>query len=82
MDSGVILNRFSQDMSFANSQIPISLYQAISTAMLCIVQIVLIAYGSKYLSVFIPVTIAVVWVLQCFYLRISRQLRLLDLELK
>jgi ATP-binding cassette subfamily C (CFTR/MRP) protein 1 len=42
----------------------------------------LIAYGSRYLAAFIPFTVTVVWFLQRYYLRTSRQLRLLDLELK
>jgi ATP-binding cassette subfamily C (CFTR/MRP) protein 1 len=53
-----------------------------TAALLCLMQIALIAYGSKYLAIFIPVTLAVVWFLQRYYLSTSRQLRLLDLELK
>ena len=45
-------------------------------------QMALIAIGSKYMFAFVPVTLAVVWILQRVYLRTSRQLRLLDLELR
>ncbi|QDS76097.1 hypothetical protein FKW77_006285 [Venturia effusa] len=65
-DAGVILNRFSQDMAIINGMLPIAF----------------IAYGSKYLSVVIPVTLIVVWILSRFYLLTSQQLRLLDIELK
>lgn len=50
--------------------------------MICLIQIAFIAYGSKYLSSVIPLTIIVVWILSRFYLLTSQQLRLLDIELK
>jgi ATP-binding cassette, subfamily C (CFTR/MRP), member 1 len=53
-----------------------------TAALLCLIQISLIAYGAKYLATLVPVTLAVVCFLQRYYLRTSRQLRLLDLELK
>ena len=42
----------------------------------------LVIVGSKYLAVGIPVAMAVVYILQKFYLRTSRQLRLLGLQAK
>jgi ABC-type multidrug transport system fused ATPase/permease subunit len=82
VDSGVTLNRFSQDMSLVNSRLPVSMMQATPMAFQALAQIVLIAVGSTYLAVAIPFCLGTTWVLQRFYLRTSRQLRLLDLELK
>lgn len=50
--------------------------------MLILSQIALIAYGSRYMAVAVPITLIVLWLLARFYLRTSRQLRVLDLELK
>lgn len=50
--------------------------------MICLIQIAFIAYGSKYLSAVIPITLFVVWILSRFYLLTSHQLRLLEIELK
>lgn len=43
---------------------------------------VIIATGARYAGLIIPFTIAILYVLQYFYLRTSRQLRILDLESK
>lgn len=45
-------------------------------------QIGFIAYGSKYLSAVIPITLIVMYILSRFYLLTSQQLRLLDIGLK
>ncbi len=38
--------------------------------------------SSKYVSISVPVLIAILWVIQKFYLRTSKQLRLMDIEAK
>jgi ABC-type multidrug transport system fused ATPase/permease subunit len=48
----------------------------------CIAQGVLIATGSGYMAAVIPFCIIALWTIQAFYLRTSRQIRLLDLEAK
>lgn len=45
-------------------------------------QIVLTCVSSGFLAISVPVTLSVLFVLQKFYLRTSRQIRLLDLEAK
>ncbi|GES61683.1 ABC transporter [Aspergillus terreus] len=82
VDSGITLNRFSQDMSLINSRLPVSMMQATPMAFQALAQIALIDVGSTYLAVAVPFCLGATWVLQRFYLRTSRQLRLLDLELK
>ncbi|OKL59747.1 hypothetical protein UA08_04922 [Talaromyces atroroseus] len=71
-DSGVILNRFSQDMSLIEGQLPIGAMVFISTG--------LVASGSGYMTITIPFLLLALILLQHVYLRTSRQLRLLDLE--
>ncbi|RHZ63440.1 uncharacterized protein CDV56_107137 [Aspergillus thermomutatus] len=82
VDSGITLNRFSQDMSLINSRLPVSTMQATPMAFQALAQIALIAVGSTYLAVAIPFCLGTTWALQRFYPRTSRQLRLLDLKLK
>ncbi|KAI9743968.1 MAG: hypothetical protein M1818_002702 [Claussenomyces sp. TS43310] len=52
------------------------------TFLICIGQTVLIVIGLKYIAAALPVLIVVVILLQKFYLKTSRQLRLLDIEAK
>ncbi|GIJ86756.1 hypothetical protein Asppvi_005651 [Aspergillus pseudoviridinutans] len=82
VDSGITLHRFSQDMSLINSRLPVSTMQATPMAFQALAQIALITVGSTYLAIAIPLCLGATWTLQRFYLRTSRQLRLLDLELK
>jgi ATP-binding cassette subfamily C (CFTR/MRP) protein 1 len=48
----------------------------------CLVQLALISMGSNYMAGTIPVTTFTLYLVQKFYLRTSRQIRLLDLEAK
>ncbi|PYH89268.1 multidrug resistance-associated protein [Aspergillus ellipticus CBS 707.79] len=81
-DSGAILNRFSQDMTLIESQLPIGLLITVSNLFSSIASAALIATGSSYMAISVPFLILAVFILQHFYLRTSRQLRLLDLESK
>lgn len=49
---------------------------------LCLAQMVLIGIGSVYAAISFPVILFVLYFIQRFYLRTSRQLRLMDLEAK
>ncbi|TLD08849.1 uncharacterized protein PgNI_07785 [Pyricularia grisea] len=82
IDSGIILNRFSQDMAVLNGMLPVSIFQTTSTGALIIGQLALIMYGANYMSISLPFTLITLWLLANFYLRTSRQLRVLELELK
>ncbi|OQD96291.1 hypothetical protein PENSOL_c016G04406 [Penicillium solitum] len=104
-----ILNRFSQDMTLVESDLPIGILITVSrplplhsasrkilsplspaqlsTLLLnnpdlfsSIASAALIATGSKYMAISVPFLIISVYLLQHFYLKTSRQLRLLDLE--
>ncbi|KAE8415945.1 putative multidrug resistance protein [Aspergillus pseudocaelatus] len=79
-DSGVTLNRFSQDMTLVDLALPISLMSLGQSFFGCIATASLIATGSTYMAITIPVTLVVLYFLQKIYLKSSRQLRYLDLE--
>ncbi|KAJ5965703.1 ABC transporter integral membrane type 1, partial [Penicillium waksmanii] len=78
----LIASRFSQDMSLLDMQLPVAFGISLQNVLTCIAQGALIATGSGYMSVVIPFCIVAVWTIQAFYLRTSRQVRLLDLEAK
>ncbi|KAI9167867.1 ABC multidrug transporter B [Paramyrothecium foliicola] len=81
-DTGEILNRFSQDMSLLSLQLPFALADALYNVAICIVGAVLITLSSKWSATIYPPLLLVLYILQKFYLRTSRQIRLLDLEAK
>jgi ABC-type multidrug transport system fused ATPase/permease subunit len=59
-----------------------SILTSFSGLLSCIGDAVLIILGAKYLAATLPVAILILYVLQKFYLRTSRQLRVLDLQAK
>ncbi|RMZ85783.1 hypothetical protein DV737_g342, partial [Chaetothyriales sp. CBS 132003] len=82
-DSGSILNRFSQDMRLVDVELP----YAYADTILSFVGVVmgfalLLASGNGYFAAVMPFTLASLYGVQKYYLRTSRQLRLLDLEEK
>ncbi|KUJ16558.1 multidrug resistance-associated protein [Mollisia scopiformis] len=81
-DSGIILNRFSQDMTIVDIQLPIALLQTVHTTLEVLWSLVLMCYGAYYLFAFVPFLGAILYAIQNFYLRTSRQIRILDLELQ
>ncbi|KAH8681655.1 putative ATP-binding cassette transporter [Xylariales sp. PMI_506] len=81
-DSGTLLNRFSQDMTLIESQLPIGVLITVSNMLETIAGAALVATGYSYMAATIPFLVGAIWGLQHVYLRTSRQLRLLDLEAK
>lgn len=79
-DIGTVLNRFSQDISQIDNQLASSLLMTVFGAGLCIAEGMLIAAGNRYIAITVPVIIVIIYALQKFYLRTSRQLRFLELE--
>nr|POE63570.1 metal resistance protein ycf1 [Quercus suber] len=79
-DSGITLNRFSNDMSSIEGELAGAVMQTMDGSALCIVAMVLIAMGARFVGLIIPFILAVLYAIQKFYLRTSRQLRFLDLE--
>ncbi|OKO90619.1 Multidrug resistance-associated protein 1 [Penicillium subrubescens] len=74
--------RFSQDLELIDMDLPI---QAINTNMSfanCVVQLVLLCILGKYLTITVPALGVILFLVQSYYLRTSRQVRLLDIEAK
>ncbi|KAH7420082.1 putative multidrug resistance protein, partial [Cadophora sp. MPI-SDFR-AT-0126] len=81
-DSGLVLNRFSQDMTLIDASLPGAAAMCFSAFLQCLAQFGLIATGSTYMALTCPALVLCVYFLQSFYLRTSRQMRFLDLECK
>ncbi|KAJ4147637.1 hypothetical protein LMH87_002148 [Akanthomyces muscarius] len=81
-DMGVITNLFSQDMSLVDEELPVSLLEAVIMMWIVIGAAAVTATVSPYVLIAYPFIFAAVYFIQRFYLRTSRQLRLLDLEAK
>ncbi|KAB5547143.1 canalicular multispecific organic anion transporter 1 [Coniochaeta sp. 2T2.1] len=82
IDTGTSLNRFSQDLMFVDMQLPQDLFNTSSEFFTALIQIVLISTASLPALCAIPVLLGLLYVLQHFYLRTSKQLRLHELETK
>ncbi|OAA66694.1 canalicular multispecific organic anion transporter 1 [Niveomyces insectorum RCEF 264] len=82
VDTGTTLNRFSQDLMFVDMQLPLDLFNTSSEFFTAIIQIVLIAVASLPALCAVPVLLGLLYVVQHFYLRTSKQLRLHELETK
>lgn len=81
-DTGVTLNRFSQDLMLIDMELPVAALNTFATFVLCIGQMALIAVAAPFAAISFPVIGVSVYFIQKFYLRTSRQLRFLDLEAK
>lgn len=81
-DTGVTTNRFSQDLSLVDSELPLALIDMVEYVYNCLYKIVLIAIATVYILPIFPVMLVAFWMIQRFYLRTSRQIRYLDLETK
>ncbi|KAI9644594.1 hypothetical protein NHQ30_006615 [Ciborinia camelliae] len=81
-DTGITTNRFSQDLLLIDGELPTALLETVSAGFVAIVQLILIARATPYVAISYPFLVYLLYYIQSFYLRTSRQLRLLDLEAK
>ena len=81
-DTGVVTNLFSQDMTLVDSELPMSVVNLALEVFNIVGMAAVIATASPFLTITYPFLAAVLYLLQMFYLRTSRQIRLLDLEAK
>jgi ABC-type multidrug transport system fused ATPase/permease subunit len=79
-DSGTTLNRFSQDLTTIDNELPNALIAAVLQLALFLIGGGLIAATATYFLATVPVVIFVLFAVQRFYLRTSRQLRHIELE--
>ncbi|GBF62869.1 ABC transporter [Trichophyton mentagrophytes] len=81
-DAGTTVNRFSQDLELIDNDLPQSIDQAVFQFLSAIVSGVFVFLGAGYIAAAVPLCIIVLIGVQFYYLRTSRQLRLLDIEAK
>ncbi|KAI1421564.1 putative ABC multidrug transporter [Xylaria sp. FL1777] len=81
-DTGVVTNLFSQDLSLIDTELPNALLTTLFNVFQAIGQAAVMLTSSPFLAISYPFIGLLLYVVQRFYLRTSRQLRLLDLELK
>ncbi|KAH9885545.1 P-loop containing nucleoside triphosphate hydrolase protein [Xylariomycetidae sp. FL2044] len=81
-DTGKVTNLFSQDMNLLDGQLPLSMCNLALYIFSCIGMAAVIASSSPFVVVTYPALVFILYGIQKFYLRTSRQIRLLDLETK
>lgn len=81
-DTGTVTNLFSQDMTLVDGRLPMALTNLCLYVFSSLGQAAVIATSSPYLAITYPFLLALLYFIQKFYLRTSRQMRLLDLETK
>ncbi|TKA67675.1 hypothetical protein B0A49_10530 [Cryomyces minteri] len=81
-DIGSILNRFSQDMQLIDGELPLGFMNLVLSSFFALGQAILIIVSSPSVGLAFPLILAVLYAVQKYYLRTSRQLRFLDLEAK
>lgn len=81
-DIGIVTNLFSQDMTLIDGELPQSFLNITVETFACLGMAAVIATSSPFLAITYPFLAVVVYGIQKFYLRTSRQIRLLDLEAK
>ncbi|KAM4057529.1 ABC transporter [Hirsutella rhossiliensis] len=81
-DTGTLINRFSQDMQLVDLSLPGALVNTSYRFAGCLGVAALAIVALPYFAAVIPLMAGVLYFLQRFYLRTSRQLRLLELESK
>lgn len=81
-DTGVITNLFAQDLTLIDNELPLGLINTNILGWMAVGAAAVAATASPYILIAYPFNIAIVYFIQKFYLRTSRQLRLLDLEAK
>ncbi|OHE98497.1 ABC transporter [Colletotrichum orchidophilum] len=79
-DTGDLINRFSQDLSHIDQDLPIALFMTSMMFLDSLAAAILIFMGAKYLAAAIPFALIALYLLQAFYLRTSRQMRFLVLQ--
>jgi ATP-binding cassette subfamily C (CFTR/MRP) protein 1 len=77
-----ITRRFSQDMTLVDGELPFAYVETILQAFQTLLSAGMMVATAQYFLATFPLVLLVLYVLQKFYLRTSRQIRLLDIEAK
>ncbi|KAJ5622972.1 hypothetical protein N7490_011577, partial [Penicillium lividum] len=81
-DTGITMNMFSQDMSVVDQELQFALIDLVVSVVQALMGAMLMCLATGYFALTLPPLAAIMWVIQKYYLRTSRQVRLLDLEAK
>lgn len=81
-DTGIVTNLFSQDMTLIDGELPNALVNLALGGFECLGMAAVLATSSPFLTIIYPFLVVILYLIQKFYLRTSRQIRLLDLEAK
>jgi ATP-binding cassette, subfamily C (CFTR/MRP), member 1 len=79
---GVLLNRFAQDLMIVDNELELHFSNFVFSVEVSLGMAVIIATASPYVAMSYPIIGGLIYVLQLYYLKTSRQLRFLDLETK
>lgn len=79
-DTGTTLNRFSQDISLVSQTLPVVFAQTVFVLFYILIKIGVISAGAKYAAPIMVFLLLALYAIQYFYLKTSRQLRLMELE--
>ncbi|KAK7966405.1 P-loop containing nucleoside triphosphate hydrolase protein [Apiospora aurea] len=82
MEIGSLINRFSQDIRLIDWQLPFTIILALLGKYWTCPHIGVAIAAVPFIAVSLPVLVGILFLLQLFYLRTSRQLRLLEIEMK
>ncbi|EQL00063.1 canalicular multispecific organic anion transporter 1 [Ophiocordyceps sinensis CO18] len=82
VDTGSLINRFNSDLMFVDTFLPLDLFNTASEFFTAIFQMILTAMVAYQALAMLPVLAIAIYLIQRVYLRTSKQLRHLDLELK
>lgn len=82
IDIGIITNYFSQDLNLIDTTLPIALVNVAFRISAVVGMAGVLASSSPWLMLSYPALLGILWMLLTFYLRTSRQLRIIDLEAK
>ncbi|KAB8236980.1 ABC transporter [Aspergillus alliaceus] len=72
--------RFSQDLELIDFELPIVTLNTSLALFLCIGQLIVISVSAKYITATLPACLVAYYCIQRYYIRTSRQLRVMEIE--
>ena len=81
-NTGSLTNRFGEDMELIGMALPLDMLNYTSLGVSCLIKVIILMVFGQYLGAAVPLLATVLFILQRFYLRTSRQIRLLGIEAK